>query len=167
MLSFYLFEGLFEPSTFDQLPFSQNLYGRLHAKEWEKQIEAAEKERNRPPETNLPRGVVQDFYNGLGKKFGYELPKTGNPVVDAIKKGSEQVDGDYNPSITLNGPLVLTPEDLNLVKHGWYEKHALQDTNPWGEVEPLGKIPEEYAEPVDPMLDRNGTPKYPGSWGSI
>lgn len=57
MLSFCLFEGLFEPSTFDQLPFPQNIYGRLYGPAWAQAIEddMLRKKLNGPPDSSLPR----------------------------------------------------------------------------------------------------------------
>ena len=74
MLSSFLCEGLFDPSPFDQLPFPQNIYGRLGAYGWEQEIKEAEKELSRQPNTMVPKNDADVFYNGLGKKFGYSNP---------------------------------------------------------------------------------------------
>ena len=143
MLSFCLFEGLFEPNTFDQLPFPQNLYGRLHGPVWVQAIEAEKKEPNSLPDSNLPREVAQEFYNGLGKKFGYTAP--------------ENMPYDQNPSPqVMNSPWIMSDEEKeDLIKNGSY-------------VDKFNKMKPSFGNAVVPFEYRsNDGAGDSGTWGGI
>ena len=146
MLSFCLFEGLFEPNTFDQLSFPQNIYGRLHGPAWAQAIEAAEKELKKPnglPGSNLPREDAQEFYNGLGKKFGYTAP--------------ENIPYDQVPySWEMNSPWTMSDEEKeDLIKNGSYVDQFNKEQPSFGNA----VVPFEYRS--------NDNAGDPGTWGGV
>jgi len=144
MLSFCLFEGLFEPNTFDQLSFPQNLYGRLYGPAWAQAIEAEKKEPNSPPESNLPEEVAQDFYNGLGKKFGYTAPE--NVPYDQIPS---------SPLVTTSPWIMSDEEKEDLIKNGSYVDKFNKEQQSFGNA----AVPFEYKS--------NDGAGDPGTWGGI